>query len=72
MVMSASVEIHFDNSDGRFPTDKDEVILRRTIGLKKDEYFLDRRHLSKAEVMSFLESAGFSRTNPYYIVVQGL
>lgn len=47
------------------------LILRRTIGLKKDEYQLDRKSTSKGEVMSVLESAGFSRSNPYYIVPQG-
>ncbi|KAI9889312.1 MAG: Structural maintenance of chromosomes protein 3 [Vezdaea aestivalis] len=70
-VMSAYVEIIFDNSDDRFPTGKDELILRRTIGLKKDEYSLDRKNASKSDVMNLLESAGFSRSNPYYIVPQG-
>ncbi|KAK9470572.1 RecF/RecN/SMC [Dipodascopsis tothii] len=70
-VMSAYVEIVFDNSDNRFPTGKDEVILRRTIGLKKDEYSLDRKSATKSDVMNLLESAGFSRSNPYYIVPQG-
>jgi structural maintenance of chromosome 3 (chondroitin sulfate proteoglycan 6) len=70
-VMSAYVEIIFDNSDGRFPTGKDELILRRTIGLKKDEYSLDRKNATKTDVMNLLESAGFSRSNPYYIVPQG-
>ncbi|KAL1954558.1 hypothetical protein VTO42DRAFT_1069 [Malbranchea cinnamomea] len=70
-VMSAYVEIIFDNSDDRFPTGKNEVILRRTIGLKKDEYTLDRKSATKADVMNLLESAGFSRSNPYYIVPQG-
>lgn len=51
--------------------DKDEVRLRRTIGLKKDEYHLNGKHLPKAEVVSLLESAGFSRSNPYYVVQQG-
>src|SRR5271155_5521742 len=69
--MSAYVEIIFDNSDGRFPTGKDELILRRTIGLKKDEYSLDRKNATKTDVMNLLESAGFSRSNPYYIVPQG-
>ncbi|KAF8678916.1 chromosome segregation protein sudA [Rhizoctonia solani] len=69
--MSAYVEIVFDNSDNRFPTGKDTVILRRTIGLKKDEYSLDRKSASKGDVMNLLESAGFSRSNPYYIVPQG-
>lgn len=61
----------FDNSDGRAPTGKDTLTLRRTIGAKKDEYSLDRKSTPKGEVMSLLESAGFSRSNPYYIVPQG-
>ncbi|KZO92322.1 structural maintenance of chromosome protein 3 [Calocera viscosa TUFC12733] len=69
--LSAYVEIVFDNSDGRFPTGNNEVVLRRTIGLKKDEYSLDRKSASKADVMNLLESAGFSKSNPYYIVPQG-
>ncbi|KAI8896847.1 RecF/RecN/SMC [Globomyces pollinis-pini] len=69
--ISAYVEIIFDNSDNRFPTGKEEVVLRRTIGLKKDEYSLDRKSVTKSEVLNLLESAGFSRSNPYYIVPQG-
>jgi structural maintenance of chromosome 3 (chondroitin sulfate proteoglycan 6) len=69
--MSAYVEVIFDNSDERFPTGKPELILRRTIGLKKDEYTLDHKNATKADVMNLLESAGFSRSNPYYIVPQG-
>lgn len=69
--MSAYVELVFDNSDGRLPVDRDEVRLRRAIGLKKDEFYLDKKHMSKSEVMNMLESAGFSRANPYYIVQQG-
>ena len=89
--LSAYVEIVFDNSDNRFPTGKDEVVLRRTIGLKKDEYSLcaasmffraflssiitsmtrDKKSSTKADVMNLLESAGFSKANPYYIVPQG-
>ncbi|CAG7907300.1 unnamed protein product [Brassica rapa] len=70
-VGSAFVEIVFDNSDNRIPVDKEEIRLRRTIGLKKDEYFLDGKHITKNEVMNLLESAGFSRSNPYYVVQQG-
>ncbi|KAJ2353785.1 Structural maintenance of chromosomes protein 3 [Coemansia sp. RSA 2673] len=69
--MSAYVEVVFDNSDNRFPTGKEETVIRRTIGLKKDDYSLDRKSSTKAEISSFLESAGFSRSNPYYIVPQG-
>ena len=41
------------------------------IGSKKDQYFLDKKNVTKADVMNLLESAGFSRSNPYYIVKQG-
>jgi len=70
-VMAAYVEIIFDNSDGRLSIDGDEVVLRRTIGHKKDEFFLNRKRVQKGEVTSLLESAGFSKSNPYYIVQQG-
>jgi structural maintenance of chromosome 3 (chondroitin sulfate proteoglycan 6) len=49
-MMSAFVEIVFDNSDGRMTVDGDEVVLRRTIGLKKDEFFLNRKRVTKSEV----------------------
>ncbi len=70
-VISAYVEIIFDNSDGRLPFDKEEVFLRRAIGSKKDNYFLNTKMVPRSEVMNLLESAGFSRANPYYIVKQG-
>ncbi|TPX59672.1 hypothetical protein PhCBS80983_g02285 [Powellomyces hirtus] len=69
--LSAFVEVIFDNTDQRFPTGKEEVVLRRTIGLKKDEYSLDKKSITKTEVLSLFETAGFSRSNPYYIVPQG-
>ncbi|XP_076467825.1 structural maintenance of chromosomes protein 3-like [Babylonia areolata] len=70
-VITAFVEIIFDNSDNRIPIEKDEVVLRRVIGSKKDQYFLDKKMVTKTDVMNLLESAGFSRSNPYYIVKQG-
>jgi len=70
-VISAFVEIIFDNEDNRIPIEKDEVSLRRVIGSKKDQYFLDKKMVTKGDVMNLLESAGFSRSNPYYIVKQG-
>jgi structural maintenance of chromosome 3 (chondroitin sulfate proteoglycan 6) len=59
------------DTDGRFPNSLPELRLRRTIGQKKDEYSLDRKSATKAEVHNLLESAGFSESNPYYIVPQG-
>lgn len=70
-VISAYVEIIFDNTDNRLPIDKKEVSLRRVIGSKKDQYFLSKKMVTKADVINLLESAGFSRSNPYYIVKQG-
>jgi len=70
-VISAYVEVIFDNTDNRVPIEKDEVVLRRVIGSKKDQYFLDKKMVTKTDVMNLLESAGFSRSNPYYIVKQG-
>lgn len=70
-VMSAYVEIIFDNTDRRFPIQKDEIAIRRTIGLKKDDYLMDGKSATRSDVMNLLESAGFSRLNPYYIVPQG-
>jgi structural maintenance of chromosome 3 (chondroitin sulfate proteoglycan 6) len=71
--LSAFVEIVFDNSDGRFPssTGTGDLVIRRAVGLKKDEYSIDRKSASKSDVMNLLEAAGFSRSNPYYIVPQG-
>lgn len=45
--------------------------LRRIIGQKKDQYFIDKKIVTKKDVVQLLEAAGFSRSNPYYIVKQG-
>jgi structural maintenance of chromosome 3 (chondroitin sulfate proteoglycan 6) len=71
-VQSAYVEVVFDNSDGRFHNSgKDDFTLRRTIGLKKDEFSMDRKNATRREVNEMLEAAGLSRSNPFYIVPQG-
>ena len=70
-IIAASVEVIFDNSDMRFPMEKETVSIRRSIGMKKDDYFLNSRHMTRQEISSLLESAGLSRSNPYYAVQQG-
>ncbi|XP_045472286.1 structural maintenance of chromosomes protein 3 [Harmonia axyridis] len=70
-VLAAYVEIIFDNSDARVPIEHEEIYLRRVIGFKKDQYFLNKKIVPRTEVMNLLESAGFSNSNPYYIVKQG-
>ena len=60
-VISAYVEIIFDNSDGRLPIDKDEVYLRRVIGSKKDNYFLNKKMVPpwKPELSSPMDAEYF-------------
>ncbi|CCK73546.1 cohesin subunit SMC3 NDAI_0G05630 [Naumovozyma dairenensis CBS 421] len=77
-VMSASVEIVFHDPNhkiilpsGVVPRENDEVYIRRTVGLKKDDYQLNDRNVTKGDVVRMLESTGFSMNNPYNIVPQG-
>eukprot|EP01084_Bolivina_argentea_P130956 231183_1 len=70
-VVSAYVEIIFDNSDGRFPINESLISIKRTIGAKKDEYFVNQRHCDKTELNNLLESAGISKYNQHFIVPQG-
>ncbi|XQJ24885.1 adaptor complex protein (AP) 3 delta subunit 1, putative [Leishmania guyanensis] len=73
--LSIFVEIVFDNSDGRLVipgrAEEPEVRIRRTVGLKQDEFRVNDRRFSAADVHQLLESAGFSSCNPYYVVEQG-
>ena len=68
---SAFVEVHFDNSDGHYPVEGKTGVVRREISLKKDQYVLDGRNVTKTEVPTMLESVGLSRTNPTHFVRQG-
>jgi len=70
-VLTAFVEVILDNSDRRIPIESDQVSIRRHIGMKKDDWLLDGRHTTKAEIFGLLEGAGFSKSSPYYIVQQG-
>ena len=62
-MLSAYVEIVFDNSSGRIPLSDgcDEVVLRRAIGAKKDEFFVNRKRVTKREVEGLLENARVRR-----------
>merc|ERR1712228_1343 len=70
-VVSASVEIIFDNEDGRFPINESLISIKRVIGAKKDEYFVNQKHTDKSELNNLLESAGISKCNQHFIVPQG-
>ena len=51
-------------------SEREQVTLRRTITTASDEYHLDGKHVTRETVLSMLETSGFSRSNPYYIVQQ--
>jgi len=78
-IMSASVEIVFHDPEGKIPLSSfnitpkpnNEIHIRRTIGLKKDDHQVNDRNVSSTEIFRILESAGFSINNPYNIVPQG-
>jgi len=70
-VLTAYVEVVLDNTDRRIPVENDQVAIRRLIGVKKDDWLLDGKHATKAEIFGLLEGAGFAKTSPYYIVQQG-
>ncbi|VDN07444.1 unnamed protein product, partial [Thelazia callipaeda] len=71
-VTTASVEIVFDNSDHRLlAVEGIEVRVLRRVSMKKDQFFIDSKLVTRSDVVNLMESAGFSRSNPYYIVKQG-
>ncbi|SCU89109.1 LAFA_0E16204g1_1 [Lachancea sp. 'fantastica'] len=77
-VMSAYVEIVFHDPNGQMMvttgipiTEEKLVRVRRTIGLKKDEYSVNGKTCHKSDITRMFESVGFSSSNPYNIVPQG-
>ena len=74
----ATVELTFDNSDGRLPvvsaaskTGRTETVIKRVIGAKSDIYYINAKPVTRGEIISLMEAAGFSRNNPFYLVEQG-
>lgn len=67
-VNHASVEIILDNADGRLPIERPNISLKRVLRGNKDDFFIDGKHVTKNDINSLLESGGFSRSNPYYVV----
>lgn len=67
---TAFVEVVFDNASGRFPAGASFAI-RRTIDFKRDELTLDGKVVTQEELNGLFESAGFSKSNLFFIVPQG-
>ena len=68
-----SIELVFDNKSRRFPVDKDTVSIIKKYDTKdnREEILINQKKLLKSDISNLLESAGFSRSNPYYIIQQG-
>uniref|UniRef100_A0A914ZXT5 Structural maintenance of chromosomes protein n=2 Tax=Parascaris univalens TaxID=6257 RepID=A0A914ZXT5_PARUN len=68
----ARVSIVLDNSDRRIVTeDTDEVVIGRQVSAKKDNYFKGSKVITRNDMILLMTSAGFSLSNPYYVVKQG-
>lgn len=71
-VVAGYVELHMENMGDNvalgLPSD---VVVRRTVGMKKDEYLLNNKRADLNDVINLFETIGFSRCNPYNIVLQG-
>lgn len=68
---TAFVEIIFNNSNQRIPIKENEVSIRRSIGINKDEYFIQRKHSTRQDVINLFESANYSISSGFFIVRQG-
>jgi len=67
----AFIEIHFDNKKRQLPIEKDEVIVRRSFNLHKDEFFIDRKHTTRNDVRVMFDSIGLSLKQGLFIIKQG-
>ncbi|AFN83809.1 chromosome segregation protein [Encephalitozoon romaleae SJ-2008] len=64
----ASVEIVFyDGSEG---CEEKELSVKRVVGIKRDEYMVDEKIMSREEVLGLLQSREITTSNPYFVVLQ--
>lgn len=68
---AAYVEIVFDNSSQRLPIKDNEVSVRRSIGINKDEYFIQRKHSTRQDLVNLFDSANYSIGTGLFSVRQG-
>jgi chromosome segregation protein len=67
----ASVELHFDNSDGAFAIDTKEIVIERTVRLKGQSiYKINGEVKTRAEIIETLGQAGIDPYG-YNIILQG-
>jgi structural maintenance of chromosome 3 (chondroitin sulfate proteoglycan 6) len=68
-----SVELIIDNKSRRFPVDKDTVSITKIYHVEenREEILINGKKLMRSDVYNLLESAGFCKSHPYYIIQQG-
>ena len=68
-----SVELIIDNKSRKFPIDKDIISFTKIYRPHDniEEYIVNQRKILKADANNLLESAGFLKIDPYYIIQQG-
>lgn len=64
----ASVEIVFYDRSER--CEEKELSVKRVVGIKRDEYMVDDKIISREEVLGLLQSREITTSNPYFIVLQ--
>lgn len=72
-ITQISVELILDNKSRRFPVDKDTVNISKIyhVNENREEILINQKKLLRSDINNLLESAGFCKQNPYYIIQQG-
>jgi structural maintenance of chromosome 3 (chondroitin sulfate proteoglycan 6) len=68
---TAFIELIFDNKDRSMPVDNDEIAIRRSFSLKKDDYFINGLHSSRYEVENLFQAQNISLNQGLFIIKQG-
>jgi len=70
---AVSVELVLNNKGRKLPIESDNVTIKRTFDSdsKRDEYYVNGKHIHKMDLKHILEATGLSFSNPFYFVQQG-
>jgi len=70
---AVSVELILNNKPRKLPVENDTVTIKRVFDseTKRDEYYINGKHIHIADLKHILEVAGLSFANPFYFVQQG-
>lgn len=70
---AVSVELSLNNKARKLPIESDTVSIKRVFDsdTKRDEYYVNGKHIHKMDLRHILEATGLSFSNPFYFVQQG-